>query len=292
MQLSDFDASNNLVSLFLARADAQADRPFLWDKHDGAWRSLSWAEAARQVCQVAESLRRLGLKGGDRVMLVSENRPEWCLADLGIMAAGCVTVPAYTTNTERDHLHVLENSGARAVIVSDAKLAKPLLPAVLRSDIAAHVISFESLRQHQAGDTAFHDWDDPARRRRRGRAQEGRRPDFANRPRGHGLHHLHQRHRREPARGDAAPRHDPAERRWRSPDHRRGFRLGGRGFPVVPAAQPRLRTYRRPVPADRPGRARSITPRVWKSLPAISRKCARPSWSWCRACSRCCARGS
>jgi long-chain acyl-CoA synthetase len=68
------------------------------------------------------------------VLLVSENRPEWCLADLAIMAAGCVTVPAYTTNTERDHLHVLENSGARAVIVSDAKLAKPLLPAVLRSD--------------------------------------------------------------------------------------------------------------------------------------------------------------
>ncbi len=158
MQLSDFDASSNLVSLFLARADEQGDKPFLWAKREGAWRNQSWAEAARQVCKIAESLRRLGLKGGDRVMLVSENRPEWCLADLGIMAAGCVTVPAYTTNTERDHLHVLENSGARAVIVSDAKLAKPLLPAVLRSDVAAHVISFESLRQQQAGATRFHDW--------------------------------------------------------------------------------------------------------------------------------------
>jgi long-chain acyl-CoA synthetase len=90
-------------------------------------------------------------------MLVSENRPEWCLADLGIMAAGCVTVPAYTTNTERDHLHILENSGARAVIVSDAKLARPLLPAVLRSDIARDVIAMEALRHNQAGNVAVHD---------------------------------------------------------------------------------------------------------------------------------------
>jgi long-chain acyl-CoA synthetase len=36
-------------------------------------------------------------------MLVSENRPEWCIADLAIMAAGCITTPAYTTNTEGDH---------------------------------------------------------------------------------------------------------------------------------------------------------------------------------------------
>ena len=156
MQLSDFDASGNLVSLFLARAAERGDSPMLWSKRDGAWRSLSWNEAARRVCLIAASLRRMGLNNGDRVMLVSENRPEWCLADLAIMAAGCVTVPAYTTNTERDHLHILENSGARAVIVSDAKLAKPLLPAVLRADRAEHVIGMEPLRQNQA--IALHDW--------------------------------------------------------------------------------------------------------------------------------------
>jgi len=158
VQLSDFDASNNLVSLFLARADELGDQPFLWAKRDGTWQSLSWNEAARQVCLVAEALRGLGLKDGDRVMLVSENRPEWCLADLAIMAAGCVTVPTYTTNTERDHVHILENSGANAAIVSDAKLAKTLLPAVVRTDMARHVISFEPLRQSQAGPAQYHDW--------------------------------------------------------------------------------------------------------------------------------------
>ena len=160
MQLSDFDTSGNLVALFLSRADERGDAPFLWAKRDGAWQSLSWADAARQVCLLAQSLRALGLNPGDRVMLVSENRPEWCLADLAIMAAGCVTVPTYTTNTQRDHLHILENSGARAVIVSNGKLAKPLLPAALNSGGASHVIGMEPLGMQQAGAMEFHHWDD------------------------------------------------------------------------------------------------------------------------------------
>jgi len=158
VQLSDFDSSPNMVALFLARAAEQGERAMLWAKRDGRWQALSWQEAARRVCSMAEALRGLGLTDGDRVMLVSENRPEWCLADLAIMAAGCVTVPAYTTNTERDHLHILENSGARAVIVSDAKLAQPLLPAVLRAGVVEHVISFDHVRAPQADDVAFHDW--------------------------------------------------------------------------------------------------------------------------------------
>ena len=136
----------NLVAMFFTRATEQGDRPFLWSKQDGAWRSISWTEAARQVASLATAFRSLGLKRGDRVMLVSENRPEWCLSDLAIMAAGCVTVPAYTTNTERDHQHILENSGASAVIVSTAKLAKTLMPAVLKSSQAQLVIGMEEMR--------------------------------------------------------------------------------------------------------------------------------------------------
>ena len=94
MQLSDFDEAKNLVELFLKRADAHGESPFLWAKHDGEWQPISWAEAARQGCLMAEGLRKLGLKDGDRVILVSENRPKWCIADLAVMAAGCITVPA------------------------------------------------------------------------------------------------------------------------------------------------------------------------------------------------------
>ncbi len=160
MNLADFDKSTNLVSLFLARADALGDRPMLWTRSGGEWAATSWADAARKVCLIAASLRRIGLGPGDRVVIVSENRPEWCLADLGIMAAGCVTVPTYTTNTIRDHVHILENSGARAAIVSSAKLAKNLLPAVAQTDLCRHVIGMEPVPSVQGGGYETHAWDD------------------------------------------------------------------------------------------------------------------------------------
>jgi long-chain acyl-CoA synthetase len=148
----------SLVAMFFDRAGRGGEDPFLWRKADRAWHPLSWRQVANQVSALAHSLRELGLKDGDRVVLVSENRPEWCIADLGIMAAGCITVPTYTTNTERDHQHILDNSGAKAVIVSTAKLARTLMPAVMRSE--AHiVISMESLRIGQQGEVAVHDWE-------------------------------------------------------------------------------------------------------------------------------------
>ena len=155
-QLERFD---NLVSLFLTRSAEKGDVPFLWAKREGAWRPISWAEAARQVASLAASLKKIGLEPGDRVALVSENRPEWLISDLAIMTAGCVTVPTYTTNTERDHAHILGNSGARAVIVSNQKLARNLIPAVITSNECHHVIGMESIRSGQVPDWVnCHDW--------------------------------------------------------------------------------------------------------------------------------------
>jgi long-chain acyl-CoA synthetase len=139
----------NLVTMFTERARAKGDAPFLWAKRKDEWRSISWREAHRQVAALAASLGRIGLQPGDRVALVSENRPEWLIADLAIMAAGCVTVPTYTTNTTRDHAHVLGNSDARAVIVSNQKLAKNLIPAVLTSTDCHYVIGIEEIRAGQ-----------------------------------------------------------------------------------------------------------------------------------------------
>jgi len=146
----------NLVTMFFTRAAEKGDAPFLWTKTGGTWVATSWAEAARQVASLATALTAIGLKRGDRVMLVAENRPEWCLSDLAIMAAGCITVPTYVTNTERDHLHIIENAGACAIIVSTAKLAKTLLPAVLRSNQAHTVIGLEDMKVPASID--FHNW--------------------------------------------------------------------------------------------------------------------------------------
>jgi len=148
----------NLVTMFFTRAREKGGAPFLWAKKAGVWTSLSWDEAAGRVASLATALKGLGLNPGDRVMLVSENRPEWLISDLAIMAAGCVTVPTYTTNTERDHQHILDDSGARAAIVSTAKLQKTLLPAAIMSSACEHVIGIEPLPQGQEGNVQFHDW--------------------------------------------------------------------------------------------------------------------------------------
>lgn len=159
-QFDDFDHIPNLVTMFIERVKVRGDAPFLWSKESGDWQSQSWNEVARQVAGLAKSLRELGLEKGDRVMLVSENRPEWCIADLAIMAAGCVTVPTYTTNTERDHQHILDNSEARAIIVSTAKLAKTLMPAAIRSAQAEFVIGMEPLAVAQKSQLEIHNWAD------------------------------------------------------------------------------------------------------------------------------------
>lgn len=159
-QFNDFDDFSNLVSMFYARAQYRGDAPFLWTKKSGEWQSIGWAETARAVAGFAKNLKEMGLEPGDRVMLVSENRPEWCIADLGIMAAGCITVPTYITNSERDHLHILENSGARVIVVSTEKLARTLIAAAVKSGAAEYIISIDPLPAMQRGQLGYYQWRD------------------------------------------------------------------------------------------------------------------------------------
>jgi long-chain acyl-CoA synthetase len=156
--MRQFEHFQNLVAMFFQRAREEGDKPFLWAKQGGKWQSTSWAEAAAKVARLSAALKGLGLERGDRVMLVSENRPEWLISDLAIMAAGCVTVPTYTTNTERDHQHILDDSGARAAIVSTQKLARNLLPAAIRTTGCEHVIAIESAPIGQESLIQLHDW--------------------------------------------------------------------------------------------------------------------------------------
>ncbi len=149
--------ATNLVQLFFMQAQKHNAAPLLWAKHQGSWQSSSWAETADKIARFAMALKDIGIIPGDRVMLVSENRPEWFIADFAIMTVGAVTVPAYTTNTERDHLHILQNSGAAAVIVSTPKLAKAVLPSVYQSGVCKTVIGIEPLKIGQAGLVDLHD---------------------------------------------------------------------------------------------------------------------------------------
>lgn len=125
-----YDSWPNLATMFFERMADIGSGPFLSSKHDGEWRAISGMEAAEQAASLATALRAMGISTGDRVMLVSENRPEWAIADLGIMAIGAITVPAYVTNRVNDHQHVMTDSGAKVVIVSTSVLAETVREAM------------------------------------------------------------------------------------------------------------------------------------------------------------------
>ncbi len=146
----------NLATMFFEQAAKHADQPFMWSKHDGQYRPQTWGQVADEVKAVSRGLRALEVKAGDRVMLISENRPNWVVADLAIMAAGAITVPAYTTNTEALNEHIIADSGARVAIVSTAPLAERLLPAAKRTG-AAHVVTMAPVEVHDGVDVLT--WD-------------------------------------------------------------------------------------------------------------------------------------
>jgi long-chain acyl-CoA synthetase len=138
-----FEEWTSLPAMFFENAALYHDRPFLWAKKDGRYKGRSYGKAAEQVSLLARGLEDCGLGVGDRVVLVSENRPEWAIAHFAIMAFGGITVPAYVTNTPDDHQHVISNVEARAVIVSNRRLLGPVLKAVGKLDSVKTVILME-----------------------------------------------------------------------------------------------------------------------------------------------------
>jgi long-chain acyl-CoA synthetase len=156
----DFEACRSLTAAFFDQAAARDTAPFVWHKEAGRYQAQSWNEIAEQVRALSRGLRDLGLQPGDRVVLVSENRPEWLVADLAIIAAGAITVPAYTTALTSDHRHVLTDSGAVGAIVSTQALADRLLPAVLDAPACRWVVTLEEPRRAQAGSVPLHRWED------------------------------------------------------------------------------------------------------------------------------------
>jgi len=139
----------NLVAMFFDQAEKHGEHPFLWAKHNGKFRPLTWREVAVQVSELARGLQALGVKNGERVVLVSENRPKWLIADLAIMAAGGITVPAYTTNTVDDHRHIIGHSQAVGMIISTPKLAEKALQAAHRSDLTRFAVMMEEVDLQQ-----------------------------------------------------------------------------------------------------------------------------------------------
>ena len=154
----DYDVCTSLPAMFFANTAEIGDRGFLWERCDGAWKPVSGAQARSDAAALSNALKSLGVVKGDRIALISENRPEWLIADIGIMAAGAISVPAYVTNQVSDHLHIRGDSGATGAIVSGPALARNLLPAAREAGLD-FIITIAPLDGDMGG-PAIHLWSD------------------------------------------------------------------------------------------------------------------------------------
>ena len=127
--MQSYPAWPNLASMMFALARGWPNKPMLRAWRDGAWYGITWGEFGRMTASCARQLRAAGVSAGDRVLLCMENRPEFPIAEVALMAIRAVPVPAYTTNTVNDQAHLLRDSGARVAIVSSSALADRLLAA-------------------------------------------------------------------------------------------------------------------------------------------------------------------
>jgi long-chain acyl-CoA synthetase len=118
---------STVVDVFRATAGTQAGQPALRHRDGKAWHTITWAAYERAVAEVALGLRS-SLEPGDRVAILSSNRPEWHIADMAVLSAGMVSTPVYPTSSSSQIAHILADSGARACVVENSQqLAKVLL---------------------------------------------------------------------------------------------------------------------------------------------------------------------
>ena len=154
----DYENTNSVLTIFDHQVRKFQDKPYLWRKIDGDYVSLSWREVHNKVCKLSLLLNDFGILKGDRVIIVSENRPEWQIADLAIMAIGAITVPAYITNTTADHEYIIKHSGARAIIVSNDNLLEKVLPAVANATQCKSVIKIDEGNINNDTSVAIFSW--------------------------------------------------------------------------------------------------------------------------------------
>jgi long-chain acyl-CoA synthetase len=114
--------AESLPRLCLEAIRRHAKRDALNAKQGKQWHNLDAETFLRRVRQVAMGLRSLGIRAGDRVAMLSENRPEWPITDLAILSLGAVNVPIYTTQAVEQVRYILNDSGARVLFISGKRV--------------------------------------------------------------------------------------------------------------------------------------------------------------------------
>jgi long-chain acyl-CoA synthetase len=133
----------SVPGLCLQAAQKHNKQDALNHKIGAEWVNISADSFVERVKNVALGLAEIGIKPGDRIALLSENRPEWSIADLAILSLGAINVPIYTTQAVDQIRYILTDSGARVIFVSDSKLFRHAEEALAGLDFLKRIIFFD-----------------------------------------------------------------------------------------------------------------------------------------------------
>jgi long-chain acyl-CoA synthetase len=139
---------DNLYELFELQSKKYNKKNFLHSINaDKSLNTFSWKDVLEKTILISNFLRNQGVVKGDRVMLVSEGRPEWMISDLSILRTGAVTVPNYTTYTQKDFEFVLNDCRPKGLIVSNYKLYKIIIDASKKINFNFEfILSFDEIK--------------------------------------------------------------------------------------------------------------------------------------------------
>ena len=138
------DKINNLLQLFYEQYKRQNKESIFLQSLKEPKKKYSWEDVYIDTIKLSEEITKY-IKKGDRCLLISENRPEWMISDLSIMLSKGITVPAYTTYSERDYEYIIDDCEPSIVIVSDKTQYEKVKNIIPKKSFIKKVIMFESI---------------------------------------------------------------------------------------------------------------------------------------------------
>ncbi len=137
--LKDAMSIATLNDIFFAAVERNLERMMMY-REAGKWLPVSSRDFGRSVARTAHTLHGWGIRPGDRIAILSENRPEWPMADVACLLLGAVTVPIYTTLTAEQTAFVLNDSGCRAIFLSSDQQLHKILSILHQTQIEKIVV--------------------------------------------------------------------------------------------------------------------------------------------------------